>query len=108
MYGGSMRQAGHLAAAGLFGFERNRARLLETHIMAKAFADHCAARYGSSAVAHGGTNIVILSGTDTPSWADELATEKGMMLSRLSPQRVRAVFHFDVDGDAFLSRIASH
>ena len=97
MYGGCMRQAGHMAAAALYAFEHNRQRLLETHVLAEAFAHFCRGRWPNFQVRYGGTNIVILEGNDASTLQSEISRDYGLSLSLLSPHRLRAVFHLDND-----------
>jgi threonine aldolase len=103
MFGGGMRQAGILAAAGLFALERNIARLVEDHAHAKRLA---AALVGLPWVRinpdHVETNIVVFDIGDTRRTADEmLATLKaeGLLLVPFSQTTLRAVTHLDVSSD---------
>jgi len=103
--GGGMRQAGILAAAGLYGLQRNLARLEEDHRRAKALASGLRDLPGLS-VAVPETNIVMVDLVDP-------ALDPGTLLGRLEPRgvrmvgfgprRLRAVTHLDVD-DAGIRR----
>lgn len=105
MYGGCMRQAGHLAAAGLYAWRHNFSQLAGTHSMAATFAAFCRARFPEAKVHWGGTNIVLLEGSRAPVWKDIFASEHSCALSLLGPERLRAVFHIDIDAAAFADRI---
>ena len=94
--GGGMRQAGMLAAAGLYALDHHVARLADDHDNAKAFA-HRVAASPRFRVATPETNIVMID-LDGP-WADRLvaaAQTRGVRVSSFGPARVRAVTHLDV------------
>jgi threonine aldolase len=96
MWGGSMRQAGSIAAAGLYALDNNVERLAEDHENARALADGLAQLPGveidPDAVE---TNIVLFRVPDPMGLIESLAGEV-----ELSPadagRRVRAVTHMDV------------
>ncbi len=92
--GGGMRQAGILAAAGLFALDHQLERLAEDH----ARAAKLGARFGVETQ----TNIVPLAVPDARALA-LAAREQGVLLSVVGPQRVRMVTHLDVD-DAGIDR----
>ncbi|HUH01061.1 MAG TPA: low-specificity L-threonine aldolase [Kofleriaceae bacterium] len=100
-FGGGMRQAGILAAAGLFAIEHHRERLVQDHenakYMARALDGVAGLRVDLTGVQ---TNIVMIEvEPDAPS-APELeqrARERGLRLVALGPRRIRLVTHLDVD-----------
>ena len=96
-FGGGMRQAGILAAAGLYALEHHRPRLADDHAKAQVFAegvDACPAF--SVDLASVETNIVLFDvNADAQSVVDALA-EKGVLLTPFGPQTIRATFHRDV------------
>jgi threonine aldolase len=99
MYGGGMRQSGILAAAGMFALEQHRARLVEDHANAKAFAE---ALIGAPGIlidlTRVQTNIVMIDfERDTARAVVELAREEGVLLGTAGANRVRVVTHLDVD-----------
>ncbi len=103
--GGGMRQAGVLAAAGLYALERNVARLAEDHARARRLAEtlarHPAFRLDPDAVA---TNIVIADCDPERSDAMLAALRRaGILAGAMGRGRVRFVTHLDVD-DAGLER----
>lgn len=103
MFGGGMRQAGILAAAGLYALEHNVARLVEDHTHAKRLAGTLAklpgVRINPDAVE---TNLVVFDISETRRTADEVLTAlkaKGLLLIPFSPTTLRAVTHLDVSRD---------
>jgi threonine aldolase len=101
MHGGGMRQAGILAAAGLFALEHHRERLVEDHANAKALAERLAGAPGIQVdLMRVQTNIVMIDfERGTAQAVVELAREEGVLLGTAGPHRVRAVTHLDVDRD---------
>jgi threonine aldolase len=104
MYGGGMRQAGILAAAGLYALEHNRARLADDHINAKTLAEALVGAPGILVdLTKVQTNIVMIDfERGTARAVVELAREDGILLGTAGPQRVRAVTHLDVDRDGVM------
>jgi threonine aldolase len=104
MQGGGMRQAGILAAAGLFALEHHRARLVEDHANARAFAETLAEVPGLRVdLANVQTNIVMIDidrGT-VPAFI-ELAKEEGVLVGQNGTRQVRAVMHLDVDREGVM------
>ncbi len=103
MFGGGMRQAGILAAAGLYALEHNIARLAEDHAHAKRLAEALAGLPGVRInPAHVETNLVIFDISETRRTADEVLTllkAEGLLLVPFSPTTLRAVTHLDVSRD---------
>jgi threonine aldolase len=103
-YGAGMRQAGILAAAGLFALEHNIDRLAEDHDHAQLLAVAC--HDAAPAVVRpedAPTNIVALDLTGHRLTAAELAAaaaEQGVRISVLGPRSARLVTHLDVDTGA--------
>jgi threonine aldolase len=97
MMGGALRQAGIVAAAGLYALDHNIERLAEDHANARALAEGLAELPGASLDASKvETNIVIFEVDDAPTRWAELA-EAGVEVTPVGPQRLRAVTHLDVD-----------
>jgi threonine aldolase len=86
--GGGMRQAGVLAAAGLYALDHHVERLAEDHARA--------AQLGAQLGVTPETNIVPLSVKDGRAFA-AAAAEEGVLVSVVGPTRVRMVLHLDVD-----------
>jgi threonine aldolase len=95
MIGGAMRQAGILAAAGLYALDHHVERLAEDHANAARLASGLAdAGFSVWPVE---TNIVIF---DVPGEAAEWCTglqAQGVRMGAIGPSTVRAVTHLDVD-----------
>jgi threonine aldolase len=92
MLGGGMRQAGVIAAAGIYALENNVARLEDDHANAQRLADGL--RKGGFEVSGPNTNMVMVK-VDAPlEVADRLKKESILVLAR-SPMRL--VTHLDVD-----------
>ncbi len=104
MYGGGMRQAGILAAAGQYAVEHHRARLAEDHAHAKLLAEALAGAPGIRVdLTRVQTNIVMIDfERGTARAVVELAREEGVLLGTAGAQRVRAVTHLDVDHDGVM------
>jgi threonine aldolase len=98
--GGAMRQAGIIAAAGVFALRHHVNRLAADHENAKLLARGLAELRGISLNPDEvETNIVILdiskTGRTSREIADELLTQ-GLRLSVANPTRLRAVAHLDI------------
>ncbi len=104
MLGGAMRQAGILAAAGLYALDHNLSRLPTDHANAKLIATRLAGlrrvRLDLKTVQ---TNIVIFHmAEDAPDAASiaARAKEAGVLVSVFAQKKLRAVTHLDVDEKA--------
>ncbi len=99
--GGSMRQSGILAAAGLYALDHHLDRLTEDHRNAALLAGLAADIDGIEPVAPE-TNIVMLNilrdDLDAATIVARLA-DRSVRLSMFSSTRLRAVTHLDVDED---------
>ena len=99
MFGGGMRQAGIIAAAARYALENNFGRLAEDHKNARVIAE---ALRGIPFVGINPddveTNIVVFTVNSAASPDDLLARlkERGVLLSRIGPRKLRAVTHLDV------------
>ncbi len=104
MLGGGMRQAGILAAAGLYALDNNRERLVDDHenaaYLAEAIDGIAGLRVDRGSV-H--TNIIMVevgaAGVDA-SKLEERARTRGLRFVSLGPRRFRLVTHMDVDREA--------
>jgi threonine aldolase len=97
-FGGGMRQAGILAAAGLYAIEHHRPHLARDHEKARVFAegvDACDAFDCDVAAVE--TNIVLFDVVDGPAppVIDALSGD-GVLLTPFGPSTIRATFHRDV------------
>jgi threonine aldolase len=99
MFGGSMRQSGILAAAGLYALAHNVGRLAEDHRNARLLAERVAASRALLDLATVQSNIVIFR---TPEDGPDAATvvsrarEQGVLVSAFAARTVRATTHLDV------------
>ena len=97
--GGGMRQAGILAAAGLYALDHHVDRLADDHARARRIADAIAAAVPAAvdpvAVQ---TNIVVIESLDAAQVVAR-AREAGVLLGQLDPTHARLVTHLDVDDD---------
>ncbi len=99
--GGGWRQAGILAAAGLYALDHNIDRLADDHAAARALAEAVAdAAPEAIRVEDVETNIVVI-GTGAKSSAEVVsaAREAGVSISAVGAHQVRAVTHLDVSQD---------
>ena len=101
--GGAMRQAGIIAAAGLYALEHHVDRLAEDHERARRLAAGLAQLPGVAVDADRvDTNIVVFDVRGTGMAGEEFgrrAERSGVRFSVLGPTLVRAVFHLDVPAD---------
>lgn len=96
MLGGGMRQAGILAAAGLYALEHHVERLAEDHRNARLLAGDLA-KIPEVKLEPVETNIVVFELTKTP--AERLVTElrkRNILAIAIGPRRIRLVTHLDV------------
>ncbi len=96
--GGGMRQAGVIAAAGLYALEHNIERLAQDHANARVISSVLADVPGTTVRAPAlPTNIVIF---ETRASAPELAAviaAQGVLVTVMGPRQLRCVTHLDVD-----------
>jgi threonine aldolase len=109
MWGGSMRQAGSIAAACLYALDNNVERLAEDHenarVLAEGLAQIPSVEIDPRTVE---TNIVIFRVPEAAPLVDALAGK--VELSQVDARRVRAVTHLDVsraDIDLALASIST-
>jgi len=103
--GGGMRQAGILAAAGLFALEQNVKRLGDDHTHARRLAAGLAEIPGMVVPAAPETNIVIFRRANAAAWSAALRA-RGVLANPVASNALRAVTHLDVssaDIDAALA-----
>jgi threonine aldolase len=99
MLGGGMRQAGIVAAAGIFALENNVERLADDHrnavVLAEGLGKHEAFRTNVPQ-----TNIVMAEVVrgDAGDWLNRMK-EAGVLAVQSGPQRMRLVTHINVTGD---------
>ena len=98
IFGGGMRQAGFMAAAGIYALEHNVARLAEDHQHAQLIAAALKEKDFTGEILPVETNIIIfeVKGRYT---AQELAAkmkEQGIFVIAISPKQIRIVVHLDI------------
>jgi threonine aldolase len=103
LFGGAMRQAGIVAAAGVYALEHNVERLADDHARARRLAEGLDAAGVPVDLEQVETNFVQVDVGPlglTPSDALERLWQQGVGLSMTAhPTKLRAVTHLDVDDD---------
>ncbi len=96
--GGTMRQAGVVAAAGLVALETMVERLAEDHRRARVLAEAVAERWPGAGLdpASVATNLVVFAHPDPPALLSHLRSS-GVLGGTIAPGTVRLVTHRDVD-----------
>ena len=98
IFGGGMRQAGFMAAAGIYALENNVARLADDHKNAQMISTALQAKDFTGEILPVETNIIIfeVKGRFT---AAELAAkfkEQDIFVIAISPKQIRFVVHLDI------------
>ncbi|MGE5654849.1 MAG: low-specificity L-threonine aldolase [Bacillota bacterium] len=103
MVGGGMRQAGIIAAAGVYALEHNVDRLAEDHAKAKRLSEALGNITGFQPIKPDiPTNIVSVDVTGAGWTANQFSgamLERGILANANSEKTVRFVTHLDVNGD---------
>ncbi|HZX96205.1 MAG TPA: beta-eliminating lyase-related protein, partial [Myxococcales bacterium] len=105
--GGGLRQAGVLAAAGMYALDHHLERLAEDHESAKRLAAAVPLSWHAPE-----TNILLADVANAPALV-ESAKKEGVLINAVSASRIRAVTHLDFplaqveDAAARLRRAAS-
>ena len=95
--GGGMRQAGYLAAAGIYALDHQVQRLVEDHVQAKALEEVLKASNYVQSVLPVQTNIVIFTlipEVSTQTFLQKLK-EQNILAIEFGPQQIRLVTHLD-------------
>ena len=96
-FGGGMRQAGFLAAAGIYALQNNIERLAEDHKHAKQIGEVLAKKDFIKLLLPVETNIIIFELHNSSACAMvKKLEEKGILTDAISSSRVRLVFHLDI------------
>lgn len=100
VFGGGMRQAGFLAAAGIYALQHNVKRLSEDHLHAKQIGGVIAKKGFVKQVLPVETNIIIFeTNNNRPATALVEELKKHTILCfALTPDRIRFVVHQDITG----------
>ena len=98
VFGGGMRQAGSLAAAGIYALEHHIERLAEDHKNAKILSEALAKKDFVSSILGVETNIVIatIGGKYTAASFAATLKEKGILAIAMTPTQIRFVFHLNI------------
>lgn len=100
-FGGAMRQAGILAAAGLYALDNNVERLADDHANACVFADLISKIPGVRLeFEETATNLVFFNVSATGVLADDISIkliERGIRIGVENETRMRAVTHLDIN-----------
>lgn len=107
VFGGGMRQAGFLAAAGLYALDHHINRLEQDHRHAKLLAECIEKKSFVKMLLPVETNIIIFElqdGQSAPALVARLK-EKGVLGYAISPVRVRLVTHLDINESAIQKTI---
>ena len=103
MFGGALRQAGIVAAAGLYALDHNLERLTEDHANARLIAEGLVGVRGIELdLATVQTNIVIFrtkEGAPDAATVVARAKEQGVLVGAFAARTVRAATHLDVTRD---------
>ena len=107
VFGGGMRQAGYLAAAGIYAMDHHVDRLTDDHKNAKILSDVLIKKEFVSSILAVETNIVIatIGGKYSASQLVAILKEKGILAIAMTPTQVRFVFHLDITENDLASTI---
>jgi len=97
IFGGGMRQAGYLAAAGIYAIDNHVARLEEDHRRAKEIAGVLKTLPWVASVEPVETNILIFAPKPEigDKWVVDKLREKGISISAMGAGKLRMVTHLD-------------
>lgn len=96
MFGGGMRQAGILAAAGSYALEHHVKRLAEDHANARRLAEGLERIPGVALLRQPETNMVLFQVPDVAAFV-ERTRGSGLLINPIDPVTLRAVLHLDVE-----------
>lgn len=98
VFGGGMRQAGYLAAAGIYALKNNIERLAEDHKRAKKIAEALSKKDFIGTFLPVETNILIfeVKGRHTPESFTEEMLKHDIRVTAISKTQVRIVLHLDI------------
>ena len=99
VFGGGMRQAGYMAATGIYALENHVHRLKEDHNRAKHIAEELGKKEFCVKLFPVETNIIIFetSPSHSASQVAELFRQKDILVIAMSPTQVRLVLHLDIN-----------
>lgn len=103
MLGGGMRQAGVLAAAGLYALEHHLPDLQEDHRRARTFRralESAGIEFGLPSP----TNILYVKAPNSPTIVEALG-QRGVLTLPAGPEHLRVVFHRDINDESTASAV---
>ena len=105
--GGGMRQAGFLAAAGIYALKNNIKRLVQDHDHANQIAEAIAKSKIAKAVLPIETNIIIFEcvGSNSAPAIVERLNQENILCYAVTPNRVRFVVHLDITREMVVKTI---
>ncbi len=107
VFGGGMRQAGFMAAAGIYALTHHIDRLTEDHLHAQLLAEEIEKKSFVKFILPVETNILIFElneGISAPDLVAELK-KQGILGYAIAPNRVRLVTHLDISRDMIESTL---
>lgn len=98
VFGGGMRQAGILAAAGIYALENHVERLTQDHLHARMIEEALRAKPFIAEILPVETNIVIASfnAPYTPKQFMDAMKQHNILMFAISPTQIRMVLHLDI------------
>jgi threonine aldolase len=101
VFGGGMRQAGYLAAAGIFALENNIERLAEDHLNATQISKLLSTKDFVGEIMPVETNILIfeVKGKYSAQSLAQLFKENDILVMAISPTQIRIVLHLDISAE---------
>lgn len=107
VFGGGMRQAGYMAAAGIYALENNIDRLALDHRHAKQIEEALLKKDFTGDIMPVETNIIIfrVKGNYTAKSLAEEFRNHDILVSAISPTQIRMVLHLDVTEEMVLKTI---
>jgi threonine aldolase len=109
VFGGGMRQAGYLAAAGIYALTHHIDRLKQDHVKAKYIGEHLASNQLIKEVLPVDTNIIIFKLKDEIDVHEQflrLLKENNILFQTMSRDKMRFVTHLDIT-DAMVEKLIS-
>ena len=99
--GGAMRQAGYIAAAGIYALRNNVSRLTDDHRNAAALAAALKECSLTEKIQYGGTNLVIFTLKPPATASDflEKIRQRGILALKTGERSIRMVTHLDVSDE---------
>lgn len=108
VFGGGMRQAGYLAAAGIYAIENNIERLALDHLHSRQIGEALAKKSFIGEIMPVETNILIFEvvGDFTAATLKEKFKNKDILVSTISQNQIRIVLHLDVSEEDVMKTIS--